>query len=237
MAEKKQPSSCHAGHRQRMKERYLVSGLEGFSSHEVLEMLLYYAIPQKDTNALGHRLENTFGNLSNVLEADYADLLQVEGITPHMATLLCLCGDIARRYNAELTGRVTHLYDTARLAAHVLPWFYGRREESVLLVSMDNKRKHLNTTRIFTGSVNSTQFNIRPVIQQALRDNATQIALAHNHPNGYAFPSVADIETTRRFAEALLPLEICLVDHLVVAETEVLSMAELNDTRSIFLVR
>lgn len=237
MAENKYLPASHAGHRQRMKERYLVSGLEGFSTHEVLEMLLYYGIPQKDTNLPGHRLEAAFGSLAGVLEANYADLLQVEGITPNAAALLCLCGDVARRYNAELIGQVTHLYDTACLGRHVLPWFFGQREESVVLVSMDNKRKHLNTTRVFTGSVSSTQFSIREVIRQALRDNATKVALAHNHPNGFAFPSQADVEATRRLCEVLAPLDICLIDHLVVSENETISMAELRETQDIFMTR
>ena len=234
MAEKKASAVSHDGHRKRMKERYLASGLDGFSGHEVLEMLLFYAIPYKDTNGLGHMLESSFGGLANVLEADYADLIKVPGVTPHIATLICLCGDIGRRYNAEITGRVTHLFDAESVARHIAPWFFGQREESVVLVSMDNKRKLLNTTRIFKGSVNSAQFNVRLAVQQALRDNATKVALAHNHPNGFAFPSQEDIDTTRRFAEVLQPLDIRLIDHLVVAENDCLSMAHLPELADLF---
>lgn len=234
MAERKELQVSHAGHRQRMKERYLVGGLEGFSGHEVLELLLYYAIPYKDTNPLAHRLENAFGSLSNVLEADYADLLQVPGVTPHIATLLCLCGDVARRYNSEITGRVNHLHDYRSLEVHIKPWFFGEREESVVLVSLDNKRKWLNTTRIFTGNASSSQFHVRLAVQQALRDNATKVVLAHNHPGGYAVPSLRDVETTRHFIEALDLLGITLLDHLVVSENECLSMAHLPETAHLF---
>ena len=101
MAERKQTDVSHDGHRKRVKERYLTTGLKGFSSHEVLEFLLFYGIPYKDTNGLAHRLDDSFGGLANVLEADYADLMKVQGVTPHVATLLSLCGDVCRRYYSE----------------------------------------------------------------------------------------------------------------------------------------
>lgn len=234
MEEKKSAAVSHEGHRQRMKERYLTGGLAGFSGHEVLELLLFYGLPYKDTNELAHTIESSFGGLANVLEAEYADLLQVKGVTPHVATLICLCGDIGRRYYAEVSGRVTHLYDTESLANYIKPMFLGQREESVVLVSMDNKRKLLNATRIFKGSVTSAQFSLRMAVQQALRDNATRVALAHNHPLGYAFPSKADLEVTKRFRETLEPLDIRLVDHLIVSENECLSLCHLEETKSLF---
>ncbi len=231
---KKSPTVSHDGHRQRMKERYLQNGLDGFSGHEVLEMLLFYALPYRDTNGLGHVLENSFGGLTNVLEADYADLVKTPGITPHTATLLSLCGDIARRYFKELSGRVQHLHDTETLVRYVLPWFMGKREESVLLLSLDNKRKLLNATCIFEGSVNSAQFNLRIAVQQALRDNATAVVIAHNHPNGFAFPSQADLSTTRRIVDVMSPLDIRVIDHLVVAENDCLSMASIPEMKDMF---
>ena len=235
MAEKKVPTVSHDGHRQRVKKRYAQAGLKGFSGHEVLEFLLFYAIPYKDTNGLAHRLVDAFGSLTNVLEAKPADLLKVPGVTPHIATMLSLCGDVCRRYYAELGGRVTHLYDDKTLSAYIKPWFLGRREESVVLISLDNKRKLLNATRIFVGGVNSAEFNIRLAVQQALQDNATKVVLAHNHPNGYAFPSQTDVDTTRRFMDLLAQLDILLIDHVVVAENECISMAQLSETASLFI--
>ena len=106
--------------------------------------------------------------------------------------------------------------------------------ESVLLVSMDNRRKHLNTTRIFRGSVNSAQFNVRMAVEQALRDNATRIALAHNHPNGFAFPSEADVRTTKYLMDVLRPLDIQVVEHIIVSDGDCLCMSKLPDTHWLF---
>lgn len=234
MAEQKQD---HEGHRQRMKERLLAGGLAGFSDHEILEVALFYALPYRNTNELAHRLASHFGGWTQVLEAEYEDLLTVPGVTPHVATMLVLMGQMARRYHRDVTGYVLHLYDTRSLAQHIAPWFLGEKQESVLLVSLDNKRKHLNTTRVFRGSVNSAQFNVREAVKQALRDNATQVVLAHNHPNGFAFPSQTDLETTRYVAQVFKPLDIRLADHLVVAEGDCICMSELPNMADVFGVR
>ena len=225
MSEKKQAVS-HDGHRQRMKERLLRDGLDSFQEHEVMEMLLYYALPYRDTNGLGHMLIDHFGSLSNVLDADVADLVKVPGVTPHTATLLTLCGQTAHRYIKQRYRTGNQLYTTKELGEYVLPWFVGKKTESVLLISMDNRRKVINATRIFEGSVNSAQFNFRIALQQALQDNASCVIMAHNHPNGFALPSAADVATTRRFAQVLALVGIRLLDHLIVAEDDFVSMAD-----------
>lgn len=235
MALPHKPGTEHEGHRQRMKERFLVNGLDGFSDHEILELLLFYAIPYRDTNPLAHELTKRFGSWRQVVGADYRDLLTVPGVTPHVATLLTLVGRSAARYYRDLTeGDVVQLYDTTDMIEYVVPWFIGEKDESVVMVSLDNKRKLLNATRIFEGSVNSAQFNVRLAVQQALRDNATQIVLAHNHPNGLCFPSAADVATTKHMMEVLAPLDICLIDHLIVADADCMCMSRVGETRHLF---
>ncbi len=226
--------AIHEGHRQRMKERFQRGGLESFSDHEIIEFLLFYAVPYRDTNPIAHTLVNRYGSWVKAVDAAYDDLLTVPGVTPHMATLLNLAGQMARRYYQDYSGVVQHLYDAHTVGQHVIPYFMGEREESVLLVSLDNRRKHLNTTRVFRGSVNSAQFNIRLAVEQALRDNATRIVLAHNHPNGFAFPSEADVRTTKHVMEVLRPLDIQVVDHIIVSDGDCLCMSMMPDTRWLF---
>ena len=235
MAEKERCVS-HDGHRQRMKDRFLRDGLDGLQEHEVLELLLYYALPYRDTNGLGHLLIDRFGGLCKVLDGEYADLRKVPGVTPHVATLLTLCGQTAHRYMRQCYDVGTQLYDTDMLGQYVLPWFVGQKNESVLLISLDNRCKLLNATRIFEGSVNSTQFNFRQVLQQVLQDNATQVVLAHNHPSGFAIPSAADVDTTRRFASVLAVVGVRLLDHLIVSENDYVSMADTQQYRDIFQI-
>ena len=235
MAEKKSAGSgAHEGHRQRMKERFLTAGLDSFSDHEIVEMMLFYALPYRNTNDLAHTLVDRFGGWTQVLDAHYDDLLSVPGVTPHVATLLTLAGQAARKYHKDMTGTVRQLYSTESLIRHVVPLFLGAKIEKVMMVCLDNKRKHLNTTCLFEGSVNSAQFNVREAVQQALRDNATQVVLAHNHPNGFAFPSSADVTTTQRLMEILRPLDIRLIDHIIVSEGECLCMSALPETKWLF---
>ncbi len=115
--------------------------------------------------------------------------------------------------------------------------FVGEQNEAVYLVSMDNRRKLLNCTKIASGSVNSADINIRNAIRQALKDNATLVALAHNHPNGHAYPSTADVRTTEMFARALAVADIHLIDHIIVAEDDFISMAETKNLKAMFEMR
>lgn len=235
MAEKSaKAGGIHEGHRGRMKQRLITSGIDAFSDHEIVEFLLFYALPYRDTNALAHALVNRFGSWTRVVDAHYDDLLAVPGVTPHVATLLKMVGQSAHRYYEDMTGIVNHLFSIEAVINHVVPLFLGARNEKVMMVCLDNKRKHLNTTMLFEGSVNSAQFNIREAVQQALRDNATQIVLAHNHPNGFAFPSAADINTTKRLMEILRPLEIHLIDHLIVSEGDCLCMSRMPESKWLF---
>ena len=229
------PGTEHEGHRQRMKDRFLANGLEGFSDHEIVELLLFYAIPYRDTNPLAHELTKRFGSWTKVVSANYQDLMDVPGMTPNVATLLTLVGQTSVRYYQDIVmGDVVQLFNTNQMADFLIPWFLGEENESVVMVSMDNKRKVLNTTRIFRGSVNSAQFNIRLAVQQALRDNATQIVLAHNHPNGFCFPSDADADTTEHLIEVLRPLDIRVVDHLIISDGDCLCMSLTPGTSEMF---
>ena len=227
-------TNAHRGHRLRMKQRFLREGVEHMEAHEAIELLLYYALPYRDTNELGHRLVNQFGSVQNVLTAAYADLLKVEGVTPHIATLLTLCGDLSMRCIRECYCPGTQLYTDEDFVELLIPWFTGEKTESVVMISMDNRHKVINTTRLFRGSVNSSQFNNRIAIQQALQDNATLVAIAHNHPNGFAFPSHADLATTIKFVEVLASVDIRLVDHLVISDDDAVSMAATREFMPIF---
>lgn len=224
----------HRGHRERMKRRMLRETIEHMAGHEVIELLLYYAVPYRDTNPLAHRLITKFGSVHRVLAADYADLLKVEGVTPHIATLLVMCGQLTFRCLQEAYDPGTQLCDNEDYVPFLLPWFAGQKEESVVMISMDSRHKVLNTTRLFEGSVNSAYFSCRTAVQQALQDNATVVVIAHNHPNGFAFPSHADLDTTIQFAEVLASVDIRLADHIVVSEDDAVSMAATEAFAPIF---
>ncbi len=233
----KKKGGVHSGHRLRVKERFYKEGLENFEPHQVLEMLLFFGIPMKDTNELAHRLLDSFGSIYKVLEASAEDLKQVEGVTDNVAALICFSGQLAKRYWIDRCD-VGQILDTSqKIGEYVKFRFAGERNEKVLLVSMDNRKKLINCTCIANGSVNSADINIRLALRQALKDNATLVAIAHNHPNGHAVPSSADVRTTQMFAKALAVADIHLIDHIVVAENDYVSMAQTSSLAPLFDVR
>jgi len=218
--------SIHSGHRQRVKERFAKEGLDHFSDIQVLELLLFYCIPRQDTNPLAHRLLEQFGSLAQVLEAPVDELAKVEGIGENAAVFLRLITEVGRYYLVNRSTQVTILNTIEKCAKYLAPFFYGRRNETVFLLCLDAKCKVLCCREIGEGSVNSASISTRKVVETALAVNATTVVLAHNHPSGVALPSDEDVQTTRRIAEALRCVEVQLVDHVIVADDDYISMAQ-----------
>lgn len=218
--------SIHKGHRQRLKKLFLEEGLDNFSDIQVLELALFYCVPQKDTNPLAHALLDHFGGLSQVLEAPLEELKKVNGVGENTATFLHLITQICRYYLVDRMQRVEFLTTIEQCGAYLVPRFFGRKLETVFLLCLDAKCKVLCCKEVGEGSVNSAGISVRRIVETALGANATSVVLAHNHPSGMALPSAEDIQTTRRIAAALSTVEVTLVDHIVVADDDYVSMAQ-----------
>ena len=221
-----QESSIHKGHRQRLKNRFLAEGLDHFNQVNALELLLFYCVPRKDTNPLAHRLLDHFGKLHNVLEASYEELLKVEGMTANAATYLNMVHAAGRYYAKNRSQEATVLENIEQCGQYLMPCFHGLQNETVFLLCMDAKCKVLCCKKVGEGSVNSASISVRRIVETALNANAVSVVLAHNHPSGLAIPSVEDIQTTKRLGRALHAVEIMLVDHLVVAEDDFVSIVQ-----------
>ena len=218
--------SLHGGHRDRLKKRFLQQGLDGFTDIQALELLLFYSIPRQDTNPIAHKLLQHFGSLSQVLEAPAEELMQVGGIKEHSAVLLNLINQMGRFYLVDKAQRERVLPTIEDCARYLQPYFYGRMNETVFLLCLDAKCKALCCKEVGEGSVNSAGISVRRIVESALREGATTVVLAHNHPSGIAIPSPEDIQTTRRVAAALQSVEISLADHIVVADDDYVSMVQ-----------
>jgi DNA repair protein RadC len=218
--------SIHEGHRQRLKERFLRDGLDGFTEVQILELLLFYAVPRRDTNPIAHGLIQRFGNLSRVLDAPVDRLMEVDGITQNGATLLKLAKAMGRSYDVSRSKLETVIRTIDDCGAYLLPFFRNRRNETVFLLCLDAKLKVLDCREIGEGSINYASVPVRRVVETALDLGASSVVLAHNHPSGVAVPSDEDILTTRRVAAALSAVEIALADHIVVADGDYVSMVQ-----------
>ena len=143
----------HIGHRQRARTEFLERGLNGLPDHKVLELLLFYAIPQGDVNPLAHRLVDHFGSLSGVFHATYEQLLEVKGIGPNTAVLLQLIPAASARYmrqNASFDGQIVDMWQLKELLE---PYFFGQRDELAYLACMDGKGKLLATKKLGQGEI------------------------------------------------------------------------------------
>lgn len=218
--------SIHDGHRLRLKQRFQKEGLDHFSDHQVLELLLFYAIPRGDVNGIAHDLITTFGSLNQVLDASVEDLKKVKGVGDHAATLLALVTHLCRYYQVDSAQRSSLLTSLDACAAYLIPRFFGRSKETVFILCLDAKCKVLCCKEVGEGSVNAASISIREVVQIALSCNATSVVLAHNHPSGVALPSQEDIATTQRLYAALNAVEVHLVDHIVVADGDYVSLLQ-----------
>lgn len=218
--------SIHSGHRKRLKERFLKEGLDNFNELQVLELLLFYCIPRQDTNPIAHALLDRFGSLAQILEAPSSELKKVPGIGDATATFLPLMSSLCRYYLVHRTSSNTILNTIEQCGSYLLPFFCGRRNEVVYLLCLDAKCKVLSCKEVGEGSVNSASVPIRRIVEMALADNATSVILAHNHPSGMALPSGEDQLTTRRLAMSLATVDIELVDHLVIADDDYVSLRQ-----------
>ena len=218
--------SIHTGHRQRLKDRFLKEGLDQFEELYVLELLLYYCIPQKDTNPIAHALLDYFGSLTAVFAATPEELQKVPGIGKNAATFLTLIPQVGRYYQIKRAEPGDILTTIGQCGQYLVPYFIGRENETVFLLCLDAKCKVLGCKLVGEGSVNSANIPIRRVVELALKTNATTVILAHNHPSGLALPSSDDIQTTLRLAKAMDAVEITLADHIVVADNDFVSMAQ-----------
>ena len=216
----------HDGHRGRLKNRFLEYGLDNFDDHTVLELLLFYAMPRQDTNVIAHRLIDTFGSLDAVFEADVSALTAVNGVGEHAATLIRLAPEIGRRYMMAKEKNGTVLDTSADAGRFLVPRFVHVDREQVYLVSLDAGLKVMDCSLVAGGDTTNVQFNIRELVTAALQHKADSVILAHNHLTGIAQPSQEDIQATLRLRDALDVVGVRLADHIIVAGSGFVSLAD-----------
>ncbi len=214
------------GHRHRVRERFRAEGLDHFAPHNLLEFILFYSVPRRDTLDLAHRLMEHFGSFAAVLEAPYEELLGIEGVTANTADLLTALPQIARRYLLDVSEGKHTLSDTQTLKEYMIPYFCGRTEEVVFLLCLDQARRPIVCKLLSKGDFDSVQIDTRQIVAAALAHRAASVVLAHNHPHGITIPSRGDCTITIQVQKALDAVHIPLVDHIIVAREQASSMAE-----------
>jgi DNA repair protein RadC len=219
-------ANCHSGHRQRMKERFLSEGLDSFDDHQVLELLLFYGIPMKDTNGLAHSLMDTFGGLSGVFEADYPDLRGAGALGENAALLVKLMPQLAKRYMRDRWKDRPCIDNTAKAGDYAKTLYIGKNYEVFYLICMDSQNRVNRAVPVCNGTINEALVYPRLIVENALRHNANSVILSHNHPGGGTSASKADIEITKRLKQSLEAISVKVMDHIIVAGDQYISFAE-----------
>lgn len=218
----------HTGHRERLKQAYRKGGIESLADVNKLELLLFYAIPRKDTNPIAHNLLKEFGSLSAVLEATPEQLTKVEGITDSAALLIGYVGQLTAEAEKERAQQRTKgiLDTTTKCAEYLMPRFFGLKMEVVYLLCLDGKCKVIACRKLGEGSINAADVSVRRIVETALQYNAASVVLAHNHPGSICSPSAEDEATTLRVWKALDAVSVQLADHIIISGSEFCSLAE-----------
>lgn len=206
----------HKGHRSRLKNEFLKNGLDNFELYRIIELLLFFSIPQGDVNELAHRLADRYGSLAAMCDAPVEQLAQTEGVGMHTATLIKLVPALARRY--ILGGGSKDRYDNIeKLGKMLCARYVGITNEVVYLTLLDNSYKMIDFIKIHEGSVNSVAVNPRACIEAAIDRRAAMAVISHNHPHGIAVASSDDMNTTKTLSDAFEIVGIPLLEHIIVA--------------------
>ena len=215
--------NTNAGHRQRLRKRFLDCGIKALAPHEILELLLTYSIPQKDVKPLAKMLLNRFGGLNDVLNADFRLLMKLPGIKENSAALLALMPAI-NDFLQESSMQSGDIIANPLTAIRYLHSKIGKENVEVMaLIFLDSANCSLGC-EFLAGSRRKVSFYPQNIARSMLQNNASGVIVAHNHPSGRCYPSEADLESTRVLKNYLEQLDLKLVDHLLVTRFAHLSL-------------
>ena len=210
----------HEGHRQRLKKRFLQEGLDSFEDHEVFELLLYYAIPQGDTNPLAHRLLNEFHSPKAVFDAKIEDLMKVQGVGEHSAVLIKLIPHIANFFTGLSAREMTVLNTSFDAGRYVCSKIGCLKNEVFAIICLDTQRRVIKFEKIENGTASQANVSPRKVAECALKYNSSGVILCHNHPSGGNVASESDRILTSKLCSLLEGMEIHVIDHIIAVSSE-----------------
>jgi len=214
------------GHRQRLRERFLSGGLQGFHDYEVIELLLSLGTPRKDCKQPAKNALNKFGSLNAVLDADPIDLQKIDGIGPNNAFGLKLTQTVARKYLSQrVIGKdvITSVEEVMDYLKHNLK---NKKREIFSIIYLNGRNEIIDMEELFQGTLTSSVVYPREVIQKVLKMDAAAIIFVHNHPSGNPNPSDEDINITNKLVDAAKTIDVQVHDHIIIAGNDYYSFAD-----------
>lgn len=227
--------NVHEKHRERVRKEFLENGInENTPAHKILEHLLFYCIPRIDTNPIAHQMIEKYGSISGVLDAPVEELADFKGMSERSAVLLKMIMPVARRYLYDKSVARKQFSSLDDIGKYILERYVGFTEEKAGILCLNAAGSLLGFTFISEGDISSVGISIRELIKIAIDLDATVVVLCHNHPSGIALPSGNDVALTEMAAQSLSYVGIRLLDHIITANGDFISMAQSSEYSHIF---
>ncbi|MBE6716769.1 MAG: hypothetical protein E7573_07600 [Ruminococcaceae bacterium] len=225
---KEREAELHKNHRQRVKEKFRETGLQGFHAHNVLEMLLFYSVPRIDTNETAHRLLNEFGAFDAVLDAPLEALMRVDGVGLESATLLKFITEVCSYYIASKVQHKTLIDNSEAAAEYLRSYFINAVSEKFVVMYLDGRSNIIKCTEFSQNENNMVYSDFRTITKEGYLLDAAGVIIAHNHPCGFANPSNNDKILTENLSATLNSFDMHLCEHIIFSNDDVCFCSRLS---------
>lgn len=215
--------NLHDGHRNRLRGLAYNSNFKNIPEHQLLELLLTYVIPRKDTNPIAHKLIKEFGSYSGVLDAKPEDLMKVKGVGEKTANFLVSIKHFFFAYNENKMNKNATILNTLDAVNFIRNFLSGKSNEEFYVICIDNSNKVKLYEHISSGVVNKTNVDIRKIMEVVFKSNSCNVIVCHNHPSGSSKPSYADDKLTKAVLTTLTLNGINLLDHIIISSDDYFS--------------
>ena len=209
--------------------------MDAFQPHNVLEMLLFYSIPQKDTNEIAHLLINEFGSLSAVFDAPIEALMTIEGVGLETATLIKFIPELFRVYEADKFSDKPIILSSESAKKYLASHYKGATYEKFVILYLDGHGKILKEEEISQGNETMVYTDLSSITKSALLVNAKGLVLSHNHLSGFAVPSKEDIAMTEKLAAHCAPIGVHMCEHVLFCGKEVCYFSKAKNIKTKFV--
>lgn len=221
----------HDGHRNRLRERFLKCGLEKFYDHQVIELLLFYGIPRKDTNDIAHKLIDRFGSFSGIFDAP-VEALEKCGLSYNCAVFIKLIPAVCSRYYIDKYHHSEPDEDKdsiEELGEYFLPHFIGVNKEQLFIALFNEKGRLIYGDAVSRGSLCCSDVNVSKIISLCVENDAASIVVAHSHTNGISLPTKKDTDMIKRLKSSLKAIGVMLADFFIIADMQYTAISTLED--------
>ena len=219
----KQQKPTYIGHRQRIKDKYQKSGIDGWLDYEVLELVLSYTIARKDTKPIAKELIARFKTINGVLDADRKELKNIQGISEHTALFFSLLKNVAILYLENELHNKNLLSSPEMVFDYLKASLKGSTDEEFKTLFLNNRNQLISIETLQTGTVNRSVVYPRKIVERSLYHHAVGVIISHNHPAGTLKPSKDDCAVTKVIRDALKTVEISLLDHIIISYNDYFS--------------